>query len=189
MKYFWAVLGIISIALASAQVYRFYSNSQAVTNSEDSPLLQQPGPPPPPQDRYLQVMPNSPDYYPLPPGHPPEYYTLPQLYFYYEPCYPYFRPGISIFIGSGWWFTPGCGLINIGWYSPGLRPFPEHGVVIVGRNISNNHTTININRTNNISINNRPPAPPGPHHEEHHDSPHDEHHNSPSPHNPGHPHH
>lgn len=150
MKYLITFLIVLVVVVAGSQIYKGY----------DNPLLLCPAGAAPAQDSYFQALPQAPEYYALPPGYPPEYYHAPQLYFYHEPCAPYFRPGVSIFIGAGWWYTPGCGMINIGRYHPTQRPFPSargphSSVVVVGRNISTNSIHININRAGTMP--HRPP--------------------------------
>lgn len=178
----WFWLKLISIFLTvGVIVVGILQFTKTTTNTARIDInLTQPGPAPPPQFEYLQVDPGSPEFMPLPPGvYPPDYYRCPQFFFYYEPHSYFYRPGISIFIGCGWWYTPGVGMINIGFYGP-TRPFPhnEHcRVVRTTTNISNNHTTINITKINNVNPSNpnRPPAPPhpsDPNHPNHPNNPH-----------------
>ncbi len=170
MNYTW--LKLVSIFLTvGVIVVGILQFTKTTTNTARIDInLVQPGPAPPPQFQYIEIVPTSPEYYPLPLGYPPEYYRCPQLYFYYEPHNYFYRPGISIFIGCGWWYTPGVGLINIGFYHPAHCPFPAHSqhirVVTTTTNISSHNTTINITKINNVNPNpnnaHKPPPPPHP---------------------------
>lgn len=154
------ILTILAIGIGINQISHHNIQSQAVS--------------PPEQYQYLRVDVGAPHYYALPPGYPQEYYTYPQFYFYYEPNLSFYRPGISVFLGCGWWYTPGCGLINIGFFGPG-RPFScwEHDghttIVRSSVNISSVHTTINVNKAHEAphEVPHGPPAhhpSPPPHH-------------------------
>jgi hypothetical protein len=182
MNYTW--LKVISIFLTlGVIVIGILQFTKNTTNTAKIDInLTQPGPAPPQQFQYIEVVPTSPEYYPLPLGYPPEYYRCPQLYFYYEPHAYFYRPGISIFIGCGWWYNPGVGLINIGFYHPTRCPFPANNqhirVVTTTTNISSHNTTINITKINNVNPNpnnaHKPPPPPHPNNPQppHKDPPH-----------------
>lgn len=168
MNYTW--LKVISIFLTvGVIIVGILQFTKTTSNTARIDInLTQPGPAPPAQFQYIEIAPASPEYYPLPLGYPPEYYHCPQMYFYYEPHNHFYRPGISVFIGSGWWYTPGVGLINIGFYHPSRCPFPAHSqhvrVVNTTTNISSHNTTINITKINNVNPHNakKPPSPPRP---------------------------
>lgn len=157
MKYLSIISTLLTLIGITIGVIQLTKNTDIV--------LHQPGPPPPPQYEYLKILPGVPNYIILPPGYPQEYYNCPQFYFYYEPCAIFYKPGISVFIGFGWWFTPGCGLVNVGWYHPINRPLhtcPSYhtNVVKTQVNISNTYTTINIQKTINTPPPNKPNTPP-----------------------------
>ena len=95
-----AIIVIVSLMMSFA-VYTKYRDS-AVSQSD--------------QIEYLQAQPGSPNYQPLPPTVPQQYQALPQMYFYSRP--PYYVPGVSISLGGGFWYTPGCAFVfNYSFYS------------------------------------------------------------------------
>jgi len=98
-------LTVAAITVGIMQLTNMQQSQQSIDIN-----LSQPGPAPPPQYQYLQVSPGSPFYFTLPSGWPGDYYTCPQFYFYFEPGVQFYRPGVSVFLGHGWWHTPGCGL-------------------------------------------------------------------------------
>ena len=193
MKYFIVFLSILSVGLGVLGVMHYKVN---VMQEEPQVVAPQDTPPPapapqqvdPPQYQYLYVVPGSP-YYVLPPNCPIEYRTRPLFYFYYVPCYPYFQPGISICIGGGFWFTPGIGLINIGFYCH-AHPFPtivvgeHHRVVTCPNNITHNSVVVHNDKIINVHNDGHHEQPHNPpHREEHHVNPpqHQQPHNNPPP--------
>jgi hypothetical protein len=172
---FLKVISVLLMAIAvTIGVIQIVQINHVAPNQQNIDIhLTQPGPPPPPQFDYLQCSPGSPLYFRFAAGWPPEYYTCPQFFFYYEPGIAFYRPGFSIFLGSGWWYTPGVGCINIGYFNPMSRPFssypahPQNRIIHSTVNISNTHSVININRANEHVTPHHNPQPVPPHNPPH----------------------
>ena len=115
---------------------------------------------------YLQANPGSENYQTLPEDCPVIYQEMPQYYFYTAP--PYYVPGVSIWLGSGFWYTPGCNFVfNYTYYSPAIRPIPHcHGFYREPMHLHRQHAEIIIQKPRHDPPRTQPPQHEQPRHEQ-----------------------